>query len=463
MIHEASFRHRLQIGRASMLQVYAMCALAARFSDSYHLQKFARGQRGRFYISEAEHLAQQSLIAPSLESVQGLILIGYFYGGEGDTKAKHIYSGLARLHAEALSFPDIPKDASPMRQEEYRRTWLSVFIASHWTTTDMSIEPVSFTYTPDVVLPEVDDVTFHCLNAENIQENTSPPCNMWAHMAKTLDIFNKTSVLLRRLSQCLIDFSDYCLQASKLQASLDQWEQDLPPGLAYNEENIKSLVKQGLGRTFLAMHIGPHHFRQMLFFPFLDDRENDGTPQLARRTAQCKESANRVSDIIKDSTHIEGCDLNYFIYGHIAVISSCVHLHALLFSGDYDELYMARKRLVSNFEYLMDIKSYWPVVEYSVSRLRNFQKSCQDSMAESFVLDNWMVRFLTEHSSNLSERQMPKLQLSRSSKIGLTELSGPEASDTQTGTGIHGLSDLLQDQQVTSTALVNHAIDWLLE
>ena len=79
------------------------------------------------------------------------------------------------------------------------------------------------------------------------------------------------------------------------------------------------------------------------------------------------------------------------------------------------------------------------------------------------MLDNWMVRFLTEHSSNLSERQMPKLQLSGSSKIGLTELSGPEASDTQTGTGIHGLSDLLQDQQVTSTALVNHAIDWLLE
>lgn len=84
-------------------------------------------------------------------------------------------------------------------------------------------------------------------------------------------------------------------------------------------------------------------------------------------------------------------------------------------------------------------------------------------MAESFVLDNWMVRFLTEHSSNLSERQMPKLQLSGSSKIGLTDLSGSEASDAQTGAGIHGLSDLLQDQQVTSTALVNHAIDWLLE
>lgn len=84
-------------------------------------------------------------------------------------------------------------------------------------------------------------------------------------------------------------------------------------------------------------------------------------------------------------------------------------------------------------------------------------------MAESFVLDNWMVRFLTEHSSDLSERQMPKLQLSGGSKLGTTDLAGPEAGDAQIGAGIHGLSDLLQDQQVTSTALVNHAIDWLLE
>jgi hypothetical protein len=368
MIHEASFRRRLQDGRASMIQVYAMCALAARFSDSSHFQGVSRGARGKMYISEAEHLAQQSLIAPSLESIQGLILIGYFYGGEGDTKAKHIYSGLARLHAEALSFPDIPKDASPMRQEEYRRTWLSVHIASYWTTSDMSIEPVLFAYGPDVVPPEVDDVIFHSLDPEQLQEkNTSSPCNMWAYMAKTLDLFNKTSVVLRRLSQGQIEFSDYCTEASALESALDEWEKSLPPGLEYKKANINFLVKQGLGRTFLAMHIGPHHFRQMLFFPFLDARGTRDTPKLAQRAAQCKKSANTVSEIIQHSTDIEGCDLNYFIYGHIAVISSCVHLHSLLFSGDRDELSMTRKRLVFNFEYLMDMKSYWPVVDHSVS------------------------------------------------------------------------------------------------
>lgn len=53
-----------------------------------------------------------SLPQGSPESMQGLILIGYYYGGEGDGKAKHIYTGLARLHAETLSLWDIPKDGS---------------------------------------------------------------------------------------------------------------------------------------------------------------------------------------------------------------------------------------------------------------------------------------------------------------------------------------------------------------
>lgn len=79
-------------------------------------------------------------------------------------------------------------------------------------------------------------------------------------------------------------------------------------------------------------------------------------------------------------------------------------------------------------------------------------------MSDSFVLDNWMVRFLMEHSSNLSERQMPGLQSPEDSidKKGL-----PSAHMEVAGT--YGLLDLLQDQEVTSTALVNHAIDWLLE
>jgi len=76
-----------------------------------------------------------------------------------------------------------------------------------------------------------------------------------------------------------------------------------------------------------------------------------------------------VSSILQYSRNIKHCELDYFIYGHIGVVSSCVHLHTLLFSDDYRELPMVRQRLVSNFQYLMTVKSYWPIVEHYVGRL----------------------------------------------------------------------------------------------
>jgi hypothetical protein len=105
-----------------------------------------------------------------------------------------------------------------------------------------------------------------------------------------------------------------------------------------------------------------------------------------------------------------------------------------------------------------------------------FQNSCQDSMSDPFILDNWMVRFLMEHSSDLSERQMPKSNSSDGStmatntEVGHTHfqgqnLTGPAQANhsAQIGAGAHGLSGLLQIQDVTSRALVDHAIDWLLD
>jgi hypothetical protein len=372
MIHEGSFMRQFKEGTASMIHVYAMCALSARFSDDPFFHGVARGARGSIYISEAVRLVQQSIIAPSLESMQALILIGYYYGGEGDGKAKHIYTGLARLHAETLSLWEIPNDGSLLSQEEHRRTWLSVNIASDWSAIDISVEPISLNHGLEVDLLKFDDIAFQSLNPNLVHGTySSPPSpyNMWAYMARTLGIFNKTSVLLRRMSQGSISFDDYCQEAVVLEGRLGEWENSLPPNLRYTTENIMSSVNQRLGRTFLAMHIGYHHFRQILFFPFLDARRDHDNTKLTKNASQCKRSADIISDILRHSTDIENCDLNCFIYGHIAVISSCVHLHTLLFSDNTEALYMARQWLLLNFKYLMGIKSYWPVVEHSVSPL----------------------------------------------------------------------------------------------
>lgn len=102
------------------------------------------------------------MISPSLETVQGFLLIGYYFSGEGSTQGKHTYVGLTRLHADLLS----PENTTTvMLREELRRTWLSIHIAGHLSALDMAVEPTNPFHGP-APLPKVDDADFHTLEPE---------------------------------------------------------------------------------------------------------------------------------------------------------------------------------------------------------------------------------------------------------------------------------------------------------
>ncbi|KAL4798491.1 hypothetical protein BDV19DRAFT_377018 [Aspergillus venezuelensis] len=483
IFHEPTFMRRINDGTAPMVHIYAMCALAARFSDNAIFGTTAPCDRGHSFATEAVRLCQPYMISPSLETVQGFLLIGYYYSGEGNLDGKHIYVGLARLHAERLSCSE---DANAVYQEEYRRAWLSIHVASHWSAWDMAMEPESLTKGPDF-LPRIDDATWRTACAEMLNLHQTQDvfrCDMWAQMARTLGVFARIHTLLLQMSHSTISFDDYCSQAAELEVALDQWAENLPPRLTWNFDNLVFLAGRRLGQIYLAMHVGVFHFRQMLFFPFLDARAAKKLGPI--QANKCKESAAVVSSILQYCKNIRNCELDYFIYGHIGVVSSCVHLHTLLFSDDFRELSITRQRLVSNFQYLMALKSFWPIVEHHTIHLRTFQNSCRDSISDPFVLDNWMARFLTEHSSLLSERQLGPVQA--------TEPGTPVASERKTGSGnatpavlptiefltsqrsindtnpvvdgpvqSNDISRLLHDQEITGEALIDSALSWLLD
>jgi NADH dehydrogenase len=303
------------------------------------------------------------MVSPGLETAQGFLLIGYYFGGEGNIQGKHIYVGIARLHADVLP-PE--ETASVVLREELRRTWLSIYIASHWSASDMAIEPTN-PFNGPTPLPRIDDADFHTLGSDLLSESPASPASrydMWAQMARTLNIFTKINILLRRLSKDEISFDGYCTEAAVLEHNLHQWEKNLPPSLVYTYENFMLLVGKQMGQTFLSMHIGYYHFRLMLLFPFLNTRLAQWN--VRDRAGKCKESAAIVSDILQHAKTVPNCEMDYFIYGHIAVVSSSVHLHTLLTSNEQSELGLARQRLVFNFQYLMSLKSYWPVVDHFV-------------------------------------------------------------------------------------------------
>lgn len=109
-------------------------------------------------------------------------------------------------------------------------------------------------------------------------------------------------------------------------------------------------------------------------------------------------------------------------------------------------------------------------------------------MSDAFVLDNWMARFLTEHSSALSERRDNSAHLPA---VGVNEPSSHQpglnhgvpsgsSSDSQMeiagNSGVTGmkpaldpvmefndLSQLLDDRGMSGEAIVNSALNWLLD
>lgn len=93
-------------------------------------------------------------------------------------------------------------------------------------------------------------------------------------------------------------------------------------------------------------------------------------------------------------------------------------------------------------------------------------------MSDPFALDNWMARFITEHASIPPVRKqsaLPSLEpiLVDSAAQGIPGLNGHNLTGTDeaasTGAEWGVLSTLLSDRSMTSEAVVNNALDWLLE
>ncbi|KAL2068486.1 hypothetical protein VTL71DRAFT_16584 [Oculimacula yallundae] len=414
LFHEPTFLSGLELGRIPDFVLFAVISLSTRFSTNDYFHGDARSY-ALVYAAAAIELLQKEMVRPSLESIQACILISQHLGGEGDVEAKHICTGLARLHCQCLRIWDI--SSMPLvEQEVAKRTYLSVLITGNWSTADMSIAPVASEY-PAQHLPLLDEEDFLVLRKRPQRHG------LWAQMAQTIDIFREILEVIILLSSGEL-LAAQIKKVSQLAQRLDQWENQLPERLKYRPDNLEYFQQNGFEKTFLAMHIGYHHYRQLLYFPFLDPRNDN------HLASECKKHAMMVSEIAS-----RGGKLVYYIIGHILVVSSSIHLHTLLLGGgDVDR---ARQYLLSNFNILIKLKSYWPMIDAAVAKLRSFQNHCRMSSLDSFVLDDWMWKFLIAQSAVLGEQRVSR--------------AGPQRSP------------LVNHGQMDNAVLVETALTWLLD
>ena len=273
-----------------------------------------------------------------------------------------------------------------------------------WSSDGMNL-PRQMSRKHDVQLP-MDEEAFHRLvpGARNALVPTGVTDNEGSLLAQMI----KLNTILLEVNDYIKDLTTASLpllseeRVSSLSLKLDSWLQSLPQVLCDTPENMHHFASRGLGRFFVAIYLGYYHFGQLLFYQYLDEQQRGGlyysiaAEVIESGVMRCKDFAMSLSNIIDRAAKMPGCDVRYNMVGHITVVASSVMIHTLLYQTDETEIADAKSQLERNFNTMVELRKYWPALEFCFSRLKTFHELCMKSMDTSYRMDRWMLRFLTE-------------------------------------------------------------------
>lgn len=293
-----------------------------------------------------------------------------------------------------------------------------------WTSASMGI-PRQLVTEPDYERP-MEEISFDKLNENSVilgnyeneqSDAASRESGLWTQMIPLTTIMGEIHLLNKKA----VSNSGHRLQilneVKQLSFKLDYWLSCLPEYLQNTAENLQRYAERGIGRTFAALHLGYHYHAQLLYYQFLHRAFDPGSrPDLSgfedrsgsalayKYAARCKKHASELSELMWTTNTTPSLECLWPINGHLLVIASSVHLHTILFEADESLLAGARRMLEHNFMMLQQMQKYWPCLYFSTSRLSAFHRACEDSMHESFDMDDWMLHFLQEYALPVSDR-----------------------------------------------------------
>ncbi|RBR25547.1 uncharacterized protein FIESC28_01510 [Fusarium coffeatum] len=360
--------------------------------------------RGSIYRAKACAALKEDLENICLENIQACILIGNNFFGEGNADVESLYFGLASRMTQLLNLGVCNENDDGPTREVKRRIYWTCFIIDTWASSGSNVSR-QFRQQASHPRAPMDEYVFYNMKPGDPDiPDFQWRSGLWGHMVNTVEIYTEIQNFQQSLADS-VEWNEALIDdaVQRLEHKLGAFEQVLGPNLKFSRENLAAFVERGLGRVFVAFHLGYHHYYTLLYYHCLD-RRRPPTKNGKKYSDSCKAHAAIVCDVLKASREVTGAEAVYNIVGHVTIVSSSVLLHTFLFGEPY-ELEDSRTRLASNLESLVQLRSYWPSVERMINRLVVFQKSCVKSInAESYRFDKWMVKFLIAHALTLEEK-----------------------------------------------------------
>jgi hypothetical protein len=340
---------------------------------------------GPLYSVEAKKVLRDDLEHVCIENIQACILVGNICLGDSDPDAESLYFGesflasllgdevgllagqvLANRMAQILNLGVVREADDGITRETKLRLWWTCFIIDTWASGGSNL---SRQFKLQVRQPRVpmDEVTFFEMKPGDPDVTVMEwKPGLWGYMVKLVEIYARIQDLNKYLAESPEWDEDSIEDAVRgLAVELNAFEQDLRPEIRYSGTNLTLHTSRGIGRTFIAFHLGYHHYCTLLFYQYLDQRRPP-TRNGKAYADRCKHHATVFCDILQASREHGGAEALYNIVGHLTVVSSSVLLHTYLF-GEAEELPDIRARLESNFKSLVLLRNYWSSVELMVS------------------------------------------------------------------------------------------------
>jgi hypothetical protein len=276
-----------------------------------------------------------------------------------------------------------------------------------WSSTGVGL-PRELAHHDNVPLPS-DEVMFLQLRSGDRRDSkgemsSGPASSLLAQMIKLNRILAEINsvneqAVTGRMNGVILE-----AKVAEVSRKLDDWLENLPNHMRDTPANMRAYAMQGLGSTFAALYLGYYHYGQLLFYQFLHEDNHGSVPSAHFYANKCKEHAANLCSILYRANSTPGCEVLYNMIGHVLVVASTVQIHVLLYGTDEEQIQIAKSRLEQNFEILIRLRSYWPTIDVSYTRLRAFHKACRTSMETSFRMDQWMLRFLSEFAKPVDDR-----------------------------------------------------------
>lgn len=232
-----------------------------------------------------------------------------------------------------------------------------MYMADRWSSSSLGLPPQIRDTDLAVDLP-MDETMFESLAPEETKLNRPWKPGIWAHKISLVRLFGPIQDLNHRSVYGNVSTEELEASVASLSRLLEDWEEMIPHDVRMNADNLQRHIQAGHGGTFIALHLGYHHYATLLYFRFLEPASSS-SPFAALYRSKCKSHASSYSELVKLARRKENCEVIYPTVGHMAVVSSSVLLHTLLFSEDED-LRDSRDALNANFEAILELRRYWP-------------------------------------------------------------------------------------------------------